>query len=179
MKKNYSDIFIFVDDEGEMDMRYPNTQFVYTAIVSIITQESLNILNPYEGYEEEDNFERAFYDNVKFNPYYTHIIRKFKNILEEDYGYNLGDYNSIAYKFFQRFSNIMDLNIDFESENNSSRKESNSRGLTFSNPTFNAYPVHLDYKIANLFGSFPNVYPPCRLIKPNKDFMKDTKNYFK
>lgn len=34
-----------------------------------------------------------------------------------------------------------------------------------------AYTVHFDYKIANQFGSYPEIYTYCRTIKPDKSFM--------
>lgn len=40
------------------------------------------------------------------------------------------------------------------------------------------YPIHLDYKISNNFGSYPNIYLRCRDI-PIKNFMKETEDYFK
>jgi hypothetical protein len=39
-----------------------------------------------------------------------------------------------------------------------------------------AYPIHLDYKVANQFGSYPNIYLPCRHTEPNKEFMQIAKN---
>lgn len=39
--------------------------------------------------------------------------------------------------------------------------------LTFNPESKNsAYPVHLDYKIANQFGSFPEIYSKCRELEP-------------
>ena len=34
-----------------------------------------------------------------------------------------------------------------------------------------SYPVHLEYKIANEFGSYPIIYNSCRINKPDKTFM--------
>ncbi len=50
---------------------------------------------------------------------------------------------------------------------------------TFSPATENAsYPIHLDYKIANQFGSYPTIYLKCR-EPPVKNFMEETEKYFK
>ncbi len=41
-----------------------------------------------------------------------------------------------------------------------------------------AFPIHLDYKVANQFGSYPTIYLMCR-DPPNKDFIKEVEEYFK
>lgn len=40
------------------------------------------------------------------------------------------------------------------------------------------FPVHLEYKISNNFGSFTQINNDCRTNKPDKSFMKDSKEIF-
>ena len=42
-----------------------------------------------------------------------------------------------------------------------------------------AYPIHLEYKIANQFGSYPEIYTKTRNVPISRDFMKTVEQYFK
>ena len=63
---------------------------------------------------------------------------------------------------------------DILRENNIDEELINDFSLEFSPDIENtAFSVHLEYKIANQFGSYPTIYEDSRLVKPDKSFMKE------
>lgn len=136
---------VIFTDEDHQNFRYPNIPLKCTVIVSITTNESLKF------FTDDENL--GFIPQCNFNYYYSHIIRKFNDILID---------NGFNYEPFD-FKNDFILICDFYEKYNCSKHT--------------AYPVHLDYKIANVDGSFPNIYIHCR-SKPVKTFMSDTHKYF-
>lgn len=144
----FNDI-IFIDEDHEKP-RYPNVLLKCTIIVSITSNEVLT------SFRSDENL--SFVPQCTFNFYYSHIVRKFIDILKEN-GINYDDNNIYEEESSKNFKLI----IDFFNKYNSGK--------------ITAYPVHLDYKIANVDGSFPNIYINCR-DNPNKRFMKETHKYF-
>lgn len=162
--------------------RFPGRKFHFTCITSIMSDRSINIFKPLYTYEDmesdlyfdEDMESDLYYTNTTFKCYYTHKVKPFVDILSEHIGHNVEDMHDINFQFFQRFcdKNTLDKNIELLPIDN------HEYFINLSSPTFEPYPVHSDYKIANVFGSFPNIYRYCRVTVPSKDFMEDTITFF-
>lgn len=82
---------------------------------------------------------------VNVNLYYVNLVDTFRNLLEANgYGIAFSPERSLMHQFYK----------------------------TFNDSKYTAYPIHLDYKIANTDGSFPLIYAKCR-TPPVKDFMTE------
>lgn len=162
-------------DEEESVKRYPELKLQYTVIVSIASMKSLQIFDKYDDLNKEDDFTQMYYNDTKFKMYYTILVKTFYEILKNDYGYNLEEFDSPGYRFCRRFCEAP--NFEDESLIPMGNPLCDIR-MMLCNPTFTQYPVHLDYKIANVFGSFPRIYKHCRCVEPNKSFMKETIDFF-
>jgi len=63
---------------------------------------------------------------------------------------------------------------DILRENNIDEELINDFSLEFSpDIESTSFPIHLEYKIANQFGSYPTIYEHSRLVKPDKSFMRE------
>lgn len=75
------------------------------------------------------------------------------------------------------YTHIVPKFLDLLQSSGINRKLSLEFFKVFNDSLATAYPVHLDYKIANVHGSFPTIYGPCR-NPPDRQFMDEIKKHF-
>lgn len=176
MQESYNRIFY----KCKKYPRYPKIKLNYTVITSIMSEVVMHLFDIPDWLKDEEvddsSYNDFYYDNTKFKYYYTHKVRPFIDILSEHIGHKVQNEYDINFKFFQRFCDTHTLDKNVELPPFGDPKYNTS--LMLSSPTFEAYPVHLDYKVANVFGSFPNIYRHCRFLAPSKEFMEDTVKFF-
>lgn len=178
MRHSYSRIFYddFDENLGFSTRRLPNKSLHFTAILSIMTDRSIHMFDLPKYINETCKITQEYYYSTKFKCYYSHKVIPFVDLLSEHVGHKVNEVLDINYKFFERFCDTrsIDKEIKLVPKTHPNYKKIVNRSI----PTFDAYPIHLDYKIANVYGSFYNIYKHCRFLAPSKEFMEDTIKFF-
>lgn len=165
------------DEDNILIERYPGKTLYYTVITSVMTDSSLSIFDISDYIEEENELTQNYFYNTKFECFYSRLATHFVDLLSEHVGFNvIESWQTPEYRFFQRFCDTNSLNKDQKLIPYDDYRYEYS--IISSSPTFMAYAVHLEYKIANVYGSFPNIYNHCRFLAPSKEFMADTLKFF-